>query len=125
MANGNGSINGGPSQDQLIAQLRILIPALGTIATTAGWLTSDQTGPLVANCLIALGPVMYIGGSVWSYYANSRASILASAAKSVAPGVPPPQIVLPVQEKALADALPANVSTTETKKVVSCSGNSA
>lgn len=113
-----------PSQDQIVAQLRILIPALGTIVTTAGWLTADQVGPIVSNLLIALGPIMYLTGAVWSFFANSRASIMASAAKPVSPNVPPPQIVLPMQEKALADTLPANVSTTATKKVVPCSGSS-
>lgn len=113
-----------PSTDQAVAQLRILIPALGAMASTAGWLTAEQVGPLVSNSLIAIGPLMYLAGAIWSLVANTRASILASAAKPVAPDVPPPEIVLPVEEKALADVLPHNVSTTETKKVVSCSGSS-
>jgi len=113
-----------PSIDQVSGQLRVLIPALGTIVTTAGWISADKVGPIVSNALIAIGPIMFIGASIWSLVANSRRSILASAAKPVAPDVPPPQIVLPVQETALAETLPHNVSTTETKKVVPCSGKS-
>jgi hypothetical protein len=54
---------------------------------------------------------MIVVGSLWSLYANSRASIMKAAAKPVEPGVPPPQIVLPAAEKALADALPPNVTS--------------
>lgn len=113
-----------PSQDQMVAQLRILIPALGAIASTTGILTHEQVGSVVSNALIAVGPLMYLAGAIWSLVANTRASILASAAKPIAPDVPPPQIVLPVQEAPLAHLLPENVSTTETKKVVPCSGRS-
>jgi len=111
-----------PSQDQMIAQLRILIPALGAIATTTGFLTAEQVGPIVSNLLIALGPIMYLAGAIWSLVANTRFSIMSAAAKSAAPDIPPPQIVLPVEEAPLAQVLPPNVSTTETKKVVPCSG---
>jgi hypothetical protein len=107
-----------PSTDQLVAQLRILIPIIGTLISATGWISAEQVGPIVSNLLLAIGPITYIGSSIWSLYANSRSSIMTAAAKPVAPGVPAPQIVLPVQEAALAQSLPSNVNTTETKKVV-------
>ncbi len=107
-----------PSIDQMVAQLRILIPIIGTIVTALGWVSSDHIGPIVSNILIAIGPVSYIGTSVWSFIANSRASIMASAAKPYDANTPPPLIVLPVQEADLAQALPDNVQTTATQKVV-------
>jgi len=108
-----------PSLDQLVAQLRILIPIIGTVICAFGWVSSDRMGPIVSNILISLGPISYIATSVWSFIANSRASIMAAAAKPVDANTPPPQIVLPVQEAALAQILPDNVNTTETKKVIS------
>jgi hypothetical protein len=113
-----------PSADQAVAQLRILIPALGAIATTTGILTAEQVGPIVSNSLIAIGPLMYLAGAIWSLTANTRFSIMVAAAKPVTPDSPVPQIVLPAQEKVLADSLPHNVSTTETNKVVSCTESS-
>jgi hypothetical protein len=41
---------------------------------------------------------------------------MASAAKPVAPGVPPPQIILPHEEADLAEALPPNVISPPEKK---------
>jgi hypothetical protein len=107
-----------PSTDQLVAQLRILIPIIGTVISSIGWVSAEQMGPIVSNLLLAIGPIAYVSSSIWSLYANTRSSIMTSASKSVAPGVPAPQIVLPVQETALANSLPSNVSTSETKKVV-------
>jgi hypothetical protein len=99
------------SQDQLIAQLRILLPALGMLATVLGakQQTTNQVIDLILTCV---GPAMLVGGSVWSLFANTRASIMASAAKPVSPGVPAPQIVLPREEKELAENLPPNVTAT-------------
>src|SRR5258705_6059324 len=114
----NGLNGLAPSQDQIVGQIRLLIPILGTIATTAGWVSSAKMGPIVSNLLIALGPLSYLASSAWSLIANSRASIMAAAAKPVDANTPPPQIVLPVQEAALAQILPNNVNTTETKKVI-------
>jgi hypothetical protein len=99
-----------PSQEQVMAQLRIIIPALGTIVTAFG-VTSAAAGSYTQIALASVGPISYIIIAIWSMIANTRASIMASAAKPVAPGVPPPQIVLPPQEKALADSLPANVTS--------------
>lgn len=99
-----------PSVDQIVAQLRILIPVVGTLVSALGWATADHVGPVVSNLLLAIGPISYVVSSVWSLYANSRASILASAAKPVTPGAEPPQIQLPLSEKKLADSLPSNVT---------------
>lgn len=99
------------SQDQWLAILRQLLPALGGIAVALGWLTKDQVGPLVANILAAAGPLMLVGGTIWAVIANTRASIMASAAKPVAPGVEAPKIVLPKEEAELAQTLPINVTS--------------
>lgn len=107
-----------PTQDQVMGQLRVIIPALGTIVSAIG-VSSTQVNYWVGIAMAAVGPISYVAVAIWSLIANSRASIMASAAKPVAPGVPAPQIVLPVQEADLAQTLPSNVNTTETKKVVS------
>lgn len=107
-----------PSQDQVMAQLRLVIPAVGTIVTAVGIAKPDAVGSTVAALMTAVGPISYLVTALWSLVANSRASIMASAAKPAAPGVPAPQIVLPVEEADLAQKLPSNVNTTETKKVV-------
>lgn len=106
-----------PSQDQVMAQLRIIIPALGTIVTALG-ISSAQAGSWTQIGLGMVGPLSYFITAIWSLIANSRASIMKAAAKPAAPGVPAPQIVLPAEEADLAQKLPSNVNTVETKKVV-------
>lgn len=103
--------NFSPSQDQWIAQLRMLIPVIGALISSFGWVSADQIGPIVSNLLIALGPVVYVISSIWSLVANSRASIMKSASKPVIKGEESPQIQLPFSEKKLADSLPSNVTT--------------
>src|SRR5258706_9841146 len=106
-----------PTADQLAGQLRVIIPALGTIVSAIG-VSSTQVGAYTSIALTAVGPISYVVVAIWSFIANSRKSILAAAAKPAAPGLEAPQIVLPPQEAALAQALPANVNTTQTVKVV-------
>jgi len=106
-----------PTQDQLAGQLRVIIPALGTIVSAVG-ISSTSVGYWSGIALASVGPISYIVTAVWSLIANSRASIMASAAKPAAPGVAAPQIILPKEEADLAQALPSNVNTTETAKVV-------
>lgn len=106
-----------PSQDQVMGQLRTIIPALGTIVSAFG--VSGATANHYVDLGLALvGPISYLVTAIWSLVANSRASIMAAAAKPAAPGVAAPQIVLPKEEADLAQKLPGNVNTTETKKVV-------
>jgi hypothetical protein len=106
-----------PSQDQLVGQLRLLITTIGGIATTLG-ASSVSTEHWINLVLLLVGPIVVVGGIVLSLIANSRKSIMKAASKPVATGVPAPQIVLPKVEADLAQQLPNNVNTTETKKVV-------
>lgn len=98
-----------PSQDQVMAQLRILIPAVATAVTAFG-VSSTEAGSYAQIALASLAPISYVIVAVWSMFANTRASIMKSAAKPVDANTPAPQIVLPKQEAALAATLPANVT---------------
>ena len=106
-----------PTQDQMMGQLRIIIPALGTIVTAVGVSAVSVTN-WTGIAMASVGPIAYVITAIWSLAANSRASILASAAKPVAPGVAAPQIVLPKEEAETAATLPGNVNTTADVKVV-------
>ena len=89
--------------------LRQIGPILGTLLTVFG-MKSATASAVVDLIMTIAGPIMVVGSAVWAYIANSRASIMTSAAKPATPGAPAPEIVLPHEEKALADALPANVT---------------
>jgi hypothetical protein len=95
--------------DQVAGQLRIIIPALGTIVTAFG-VTSAEAGSWTQIGLGMVGPISYVITAIWSLVANSRSSIMLAASKPVSPGVAPPQIVLPKEETALAQTLPSNVT---------------
>ena len=83
MSNGNGSYV--PSQDQIMGQLRILIPAVGSIVSVLGIYSADKTGALVASLLTAVGPISYVIGAGWSLYANTRKSIMLAASNRSMP----------------------------------------
>jgi hypothetical protein len=105
-----------PSQEQVMGQLRIIIPALGTVATALG-ISQAEAGSYTQIALASIGPISYVICGLWSLAANSRASIMASAAKPVDASTPAPTIILPPQEKALADKLPNNVTAAEPRAV--------
>lgn len=99
-----------PSQDQVVAQIRLVIPALGTIITAFG-LSSTTVNTYEQAILVSAGPIAYFITAIWSLYANSRKSIMTAAAKPVNSTTPAPQIILPKEEAALAAKLPDNVTT--------------
>jgi hypothetical protein len=102
-------MNLAPSQDQVMAQLRILIPALATAATAFG-VNATEAGSAAQIALASLAPISYVIVVIWSMFANTRKSIMLAASKPVDASTPAPQIILPAQEKALADTLPSNVT---------------
>jgi hypothetical protein len=106
-----------PSQDQVMAQLRIIIPALGTIVTALG-VSQAETGSIIQIAMASVGPISYVVVAAWSLIANTRASIMKSAAKPLDANTPPPQIILPKEEAKLAASLPDNVTSSDVVKVV-------
>lgn len=106
-----------PSQDQVMGQLRTIIPPLGVIVSAFG-VSGATANHYVDLAMSMVGPISYLIVAVWSLTANSRASIMQAAAKPVEPGLPAPQIVLPKEEADLAQKLPVNVTTTETHQVI-------
>lgn len=99
-----------PSQDQVMGQLRVIIPALGTIVSAVG-VSSGDVSKWENIAMISIGPISYIIVGIWQLVADSRASIMKAASKPLDANTPAPQIILPAQEKALADKLPANVTS--------------
>lgn len=97
-----------PSQDQVMGQLRVLIPALATIATVFG-VSQTEAGSYAQLATALIAPLAYLITAIWSLVANSRHSIMLAASKAVNGGAKP-IIVLPKEEAALADKLPDNVT---------------
>ena len=98
-----------PSQDQVMGQLRILIPALATVATALG-ISNTAAGSYEQMALACIAPLAYFIVAIWSLIANSRHSIILSASKPTETGGPRPTITLPKQEAELASQLPYNVT---------------
>lgn len=95
--------------DMMLALLRQMLPVLGTLAATLGWIAPEKVAPLVSSILSAIGPIMILGSTVWSVFANTKSSILTSAAQM-------PEVKEVVLNKnspnsaGLEDATPANVN---------------
>ena len=99
-----------PSKEQVSAQLRILIPVAATVAGAYGVSQSDVgSWSQVASTLAPVAAYLIVG--IWSLLDNTREAIIRKAAQPVTRDAPAPQIVLPAQEKALADKLPNNVTS--------------
>ena len=66
-----------PSQEQLMGQLRQILPVLGTLAVSFGLLKTEDVGNVIAIILNVTGAGMVIGSMAWSAYSNTRASMVA------------------------------------------------
>jgi hypothetical protein len=62
-----------PSQDQVMAQLRIVIPALGTIVSALG-ISSSSVNNITQIALASVGPIAYILCFIWSLIVNTKAA---------------------------------------------------
>ena len=68
-----------PTQDQLMGQLRVAIPAIGTAITAFG-VSSTQVDHYTGIALAMVGPLSYLAVVVWSFFANNKSSIVKSVA---------------------------------------------
>lgn len=69
-----------PSQNQIMGLLRQVLPALGTVAVTLGWITSDQLGQITAIILQLAGLITLVISFVLSLKANTKTSIIKATA---------------------------------------------
>lgn len=67
--------------DQTMGFVRQLIPFVGGIAVTLGWLTTDQVSKAATVFLKISGPIAILIGFAWSMLANSQSSIIERAAQ--------------------------------------------
>lgn len=103
-----------PSSDQVTALLRTYLPALCTILTAYG--LTREAGWATTAILVA-GPLAIVIVGIWTLIANTRAAIMRRASKPKDANTPAPQIILPSQEKALADNLPDNVTAAPARAI--------
>ncbi len=66
--------------EQMMGLARQVLPILGTLAASAGFITPEKVGPLTETVLQAAGPVMILGSMAWSMYSKTDKSIAANAA---------------------------------------------
>lgn len=100
----------GMSSEQILALVRQMLPVLGGIAVTFGWLTTGQVETATAAILQIAGPLMIVGSSIWTLLKNTKASIVSTAA--VTPGVQSIKLEPTVAGRELEQATPANVNVT-------------
>ena len=62
-----------PTQDQVMAQLRVLIPAVGTIVSAVGIVSPDKVGTDVAMAMTAVGPIAYVIVAILVAHCKTRA----------------------------------------------------
>jgi len=98
----------GMNTEQVMGLVRQLLPVLGTLATTFGWLTPDQVASGTATILAVIGPLMIVASTLWSLFSKTNTAIVSSA--SAVPNVD--KIVLNSAvpgTNAMAKATPNNV----------------
>jgi hypothetical protein len=100
----------GMSSDQILALIRQILPVLGGIAVTFGWLTPGQVETTTATVLSIAGPALIIASTIWSVVAHTQANTLTSAA-----AIPNVKTItldpMVAGTSALVQATPANVKS--------------
>lgn len=77
-----------PTQDQWMGQLRQILPVIGTLLTTLGIMTPEEWQSWFTLIMAAAGPIIIAGSVVWSWIANSRKSVMQSAAANLEDAAP-------------------------------------
>lgn len=77
MATGSTSATMSIQTQQLVAQI---ISILGMVATSFGWLTSEQVASLSTNVLAVIGPLATIGGIIYSWLAARKSAVVSEVA---------------------------------------------
>jgi hypothetical protein len=64
------------SQEQVMEQLKLLLPAIGSILTMLGIMTPAEYASWATAILGAIGPMFILGGMIWGVVDKTRASLI-------------------------------------------------
>lgn len=110
--------------DQITAQVRQLLTAIGTILGLLGYINPEIVGNYVNSAMLVIGALMVVASSAWSIYSNLKSSIIASA--NAIPEVKGVITTNTPEGRRLADAVPANsvaaAGTTDAAKIAKQNG---
>lgn len=76
LLSGEKTMNG-VSQEQVLEQLKLLLPAIGGLLTMMGILTPAESARWITQILAVAGPLMILGGMVWGVLDKRQASLVA------------------------------------------------
>ena len=68
------------TSDMIMGLLRQVLPAVGMLLVTLGYVDQGTADSLMNEFLLAVGALLTLAGSAWALQANTKASILQSAA---------------------------------------------
>lgn len=69
------------TQDQVLGQVRQILPAIGWVLIFTGKISPETWGAFMAVAPQALGGLLVLGSAAWALFANTRTSIMKSIAK--------------------------------------------
>lgn len=64
------------NSEQVMSMVRLTLSVLGTIAGTLGWAAPETISTITAQVLAAVGPLMLLGGTIWSMIAHTKTSLI-------------------------------------------------
>lgn len=107
---------------QLIAQI---VSIAGMLASGFGWLTPTQVASLTTNILAAVGPLVTIGGLVWSFIASRKSAVVSAVAAMPEVKAVVTQPTMAGIELARSDTTPFNVVVSGSPGAASTAGSTA
>lgn len=66
-----------PSQEQIMEQLKLLLPAIGGVLTMIGVLTPAESAHWITTIMNAVGPLLILGGMIWGVLDKRQSSLVA------------------------------------------------
>jgi hypothetical protein len=90
------------TQDQLMGLIRQLIPVIGGLLVSIGFLSPETVAKLTGLWAQIGGGLVVVIGGIWAYVANSKASIIKSA--TAMPEVDSTKLQAAIADPALKDA---------------------
>lgn len=69
----------GMSNEQLLGLLRQILPIVGAVAVSLGWMKPDEVGGFIATALSVAGALLIIVSAIWTLVTNARNALIKKA----------------------------------------------